>query len=170
MTENMTIQEACDAIDYNPNPDAWENKTDAQKWSAIKSKRIERAVRDAKNVLADFVSSAAYGSLDASIQEAISTIAVKRTGGGGGGGVRKNVFMDTMSGFLSEIGDSVDELEIFKALKMGRGEVRAKVRENLKKADPDNRIWIELVDEEWTLIGVGANQPEAWTGNPIDED
>jgi len=168
-TETMTIQEACEAIDYNP-ADGFEDKTVAQQWTMIKAKRIERAVRDAKNILSDFVGSIAYSKLDESIKEAIVTIAVKRTGGGGTGGARRNVFMDTLKGFLVNVGDTVDELEMFKATKMGRGEIRAKIRENLKNAEADNRFWVELDSdsENWTLIGIGAIQPDGWSGAPID--
>lgn len=169
-TETMTIQEACAAIDYTPAA-GWEYKTEKQQWSMIKAKRIERAVRDAKNVLATkLVGTELFETLPEDIQEAIKTIAVKRTGGGGGG-VRKNVFMDTLKGFLSDIGDTVGELEMFKATKMGRGEIRAKIRENLKNADPADRFWVELdsENEEWVLIGTGAEQPEGWEGAAIED-
>jgi len=164
----MTISEACTAIAYNPAA-GFENKTEKQQWSMIKAKRIERAVRDAKSVLADFVGCAAYTGLDESIQAAITTIAVKRTGGGGGG-IRRNVFMDTLRGHLVEVGDSVDELTMFKDTKMGRGEIRAKIRENLKSAELDDRFWVELDadSEEWVLIGLGEDQPDGWNGNPIE--
>lgn len=167
-TETMTIAEACAAIDYNPAP-GFEDKTEAQQWSMIKSKRIERAVRDAKTVLAGFVEDDLFASLPENIQEAVKTIAVKRTGGGGGG-VRKNVFMDNLKGFLKKVGDSVDELEMFKATKMGRGEIRAKIRENLKNAAPEDRFWVELDadSEEWTLIGIGEDQPAEWQGAAIE--
>lgn len=167
--ETMTIAEACAAIDYNPAP-GFENKTESQQWSMIKAKRIERAKRDAVNVLGEFMTAPAYKKLADEIKDAIATLAVKRTGGGGFGGARKNVFMDNLKSFLVNVGDKVDELEMFKATKMGRGEIRAKIRENLKNAKPEDRFWVELdaETENWTLIGLGADQPEAWQGAPID--
>ena len=171
MTDStMTIEEACAAIDYNPAA-GFADKTDAQQWSMVKSKRIERAVRDAKNLLAtNLVGTDLFGTLPEDIQAAITTIAVKRTGGGGSGGARKNVFMDNVRSFLTDIGDAVDELEMFKATKMGRGEIRAKIRENLKSCDAANRMWVELDDEaeEWVLIGLGEDKPEGWLGADIE--
>lgn len=168
--KEMSIAEACAAIDYNPAAASWNSKSDKEKWSAIKAKRIERAVRDAKAVLAGFVEVDLFAKLPADVQAAITTIAVKRVGGGGGG-IRKNVFMDNLRGFLVKVGDRVGELEMFGATKMGRGEIRAKVRENLKKADPADRVWVELDadKEEWVLIGLGAEQPKKWAGQAIDE-
>ena len=167
--ETMTIAEACAAIDYNP-ADGFENKTEAQQWSMIKAKRIERAKRDAVNVLGDFMSAPAYKKLADEIKAAIATLAVKRTGGGNFGGARRNVFMDNLKSFLVNVGDKVDELEMFKATKMGRGEIRAKIRENLKNAKAEERFWVELDSEteSWTLIGIGADQPDAWQGAPIE--
>lgn len=164
----QTIQQAIDEIGYNPSDVFW-TKTDAQQWSMIKAKRIEYAQRDAKNTLAPFVGTDAFSALPEEIQEAIKTIAVKRTGGGGGG-ARKNVFMDTLRGFLVKKGDTVDELEMFKATKLGRGEIKAKVRENLKNADPADRYWVQLdADAEaWVLIGKGEKQPAKWDSAPID--
>lgn len=170
MTETMTIQEACAAIDYNPAP-GFENKTEKEQWAMIKAKRIERAQRDAKLVLATFATSAAFAKLDAEIQDAITCIAVKRTGGGFGG-IKRNPFMETLQDFLGKVGDSVDEMEMFKATKMGRGEIKAKIRENLKKADPENRFWVQLDEESecWVLLAVGEEQPAEWNSNPIDEE
>lgn len=173
MTENtMTVEQACAEIGYKPEPSFFE-KTEKQQWGMIRAKKLEYARRDAVNELGSFVDAPEFASLPANIKDAIKTIAVKRTGGGigtGGGGAR-NVFMETLKGYLKSKGDSVDELTLFKDLKMGRGEVRAKIRENLKKAEPKDRFWVVLDEdaEAWTLIGTGAKQPKGWSGAPIEE-
>lgn len=168
-TETMTIQEACAAIDYTP-ADGFSDKPEKEQWAMIRAKRIERARRDAVAKLGELVGTDYFSALPEEFQEAIRTVAVKRTGGGGGG-ARKNVFMDTLRGHLVNAGDQVDELELFRALKMGRGEIRAKIRENLKNAEPKNRFWVELDEdaEAWVLLGTGKKQPKGWKGAPIDE-
>ena len=167
---NQTTKQACDEIGYNP-ADGFFDKPEKEQWAMIRAKRLEYARRDAINELGDFVETDEFGDLPESIQAAIRTIAVKRTGGGGGG-VRKNVFMDCLRSHLTEVGDVVDELDLFRDLKMGRGEIRAKIRENLKKAAPEDRFWVELDAEAecWELIGIGEDQPDAWQGAPIDDD
>jgi len=164
----MTIGDALVRIGYNP-ADGFDAKPEKEQWSMIRAKQIEYAKRDAVGVLAGFVEQDAFDALPTEIQDAIKVLAVKRTGGGGNLNVR-NVFMDTLKSFLSEVGDQVDELDLFKELKMGRGEIRAKIRENLKKADPKDRLWVELDEdaEAWVLIGTGKKQPKGWNGAAID--
>ena len=166
--DKNSVQAQLEEIGYNP-ADGFFDKSEKEQLSMIRAKRIEYAKRDAVAVLGTFMTDDIFATCPENVQEAIKTLAVKRTGGGGGG-VRKNVFMDTLKGFLSSIGDSVDELEMFKATKMGRGEIRAKIRENLKNADAADRFWVELDadSEEWTLIGIGADQPEGWAGAAIE--
>lgn len=167
--ETLTIKQACKEIGYTP-ADGFDAKPEKEQWSMIRAKRLEYARRDAVSVLGTFIDNDAFSDLPDEIQDAIKVIAVKRTGGGGGG-IRKNVFMDTLKGHLVEVGDTVDELDLFKELKMGRGEIRAKIRENLKNAAPENRFWVELdADNEcWELIGTGEEQPEGWAGQPLED-
>lgn len=168
MTETMTIPAACKAIGYTP-AEGFEDKTDAVQWGMIRAKRIEYAKRDACVVLGTFAADKLFGKLPENVQAAITTLTIKRTGGGGGGS-RANVFMDNLRGFLVDVGDGVTELDMFKATKMGRGEIRAKIRENLKKADLAERFWVELdsTTEHWVLLGIGEAQPEGWKGTALD--
>lgn len=170
MAKAQTTKQACDEIGYTP-ADGFFEKPEKEQWAMIRSKRLEYARRDAVAVLGGFIEEDLFETLPEEIQDAIKLIAVKRTGGGGGGS-KKNVFMDTLRSHLKTVGDVVDELDLFKDLKMGRGEIRAKIRENLKKAAPAERFWVELdADAEcWELIGIGEEQPEGWAGSPIDEE
>jgi hypothetical protein len=167
--KGMTVTEACEAIGYNP-ADGFYSKPEKEQWSMIRAKNLEYARRDAATALGTFVENELFATLPEDVQEAIRLIGVKRTGGGGGG-ARKNVFMDTLRDALVNVGDQVDELELFKSLKMGRGEIRAKIRENLKNAEPSARFWVELDEdaEAWVLIGTGKKQPKGWKGAAIDE-
>lgn len=165
----LTTYQACEEIGYVPAA-GFDSKPEKDQWSMIRAKQIEYAKRDAIGVLAGFVESDIFDSIPAEYQDAIRTLAVKRTGGGGGLNTR-NIFMDTIKSFLTEKGDGVDELDLFKELKMGRGEIRAKIRENLKKATPADRFWVELDEdaEQWVLIGTGAKQPKGWNGAPLED-
>lgn len=172
--EGLSVAAACEAIGYTPEA-GFSDKPEKQQRSMIRAKQLEYARREAVGQLGAFVDTDAFRALPEEVKEAIRTIAVKRVGGfagGSGGGGARNIFMDTISEYLGKKGDMVDELTLFKALKMGRGEIRAKIRENLKKAEPESRMWVVLDEtaEAWKLIGIGAKQPKAWTGAPIDED
>jgi len=169
--KGMTVKEACEAIGYTPAA-GFEDKTEKEQWSMINAKNLEYARRDAVTELRGFMEDKLFETLPKGIQAAIRMIAEKRAGFGGGGGAKRNVFMDTLSSFLAKKGDTVSELDLFKALKMGRGEIRAKVRENLKKSAPEHRVWVELDEdaEVWVLLGTGAKQPKGWKGAAIDEE
>ena len=172
IVETMTTSQACDEIGYTPEPGFFD-KSEKQQWGMIRAKRLEYARREAVGQLGEFVGTVLFDALPENVKEAIRTIAVKRVGGfasGSGGGGPRNIFMDTLSGFLVKKGDTVDELTLFKELKMGRGEIRAKIRENLKKAAVEDRRWVVLDEaaEAWKLIGIGAKQPKGWTGSAID--
>lgn len=166
----MTIEQACLEIDYNPVPKTWAKKSDKEKWSMIKAKRIERRMRDARKVLAKADARGEFASCSKLVQEAIKnlTAVAERTGNPNLGA--RNVFMENINKLFKNVNDRVSELDMFVATKMGRGEIRAKVRENLINAQPENRVWLQLDDKagEWVLIGTGAKQPAEWASKPID--
>ena len=167
--DNMTIEEACAALDYTPNADSWDKKDDKAKWQEITKKKNERQVIAAKKVVNTFASSDDAKSLPPEVVTAMLRLAPTRQARTGGGG-SKNPFMDNMRALFPKKGTSVSEIDVFVATKMGRGEMRAKVRTNLKSASPEARMWIEFLPEleEWTLLAVGAKQPKGWKGQDID--
>lgn len=65
-----------------------------------------------------------------------------------------------------EVGQGLDELEIFKTFKIGRGEMRRKSRDLLKQAPPEERLWLDfdISAEKWVVLGRGPKAPEGWGG------
>jgi hypothetical protein len=66
-----------------------------------------------------------------------------------------------------EIGAGLDELELFKQFKIGRGEMRKVVRNHLNDAPLEQRVWVEFLEKEekWTVKGKGPDAPEGWKGH-----
>ena len=168
--DTMTIEEACIALEYTPNADSWDKKDDKAKWQEITKKKNERQVKAAKTIVNTFASSDDAKALPPEVVEAMLRLAPTKSTRTGGGGT-KNPFMDNMRALFPKKGTTVSEIDVFVATKMGRGEMRAKVRTNLKSAEPASRMWIEFLPEleEWTLLAVGAKQPKGWKGQAIED-
>ena len=83
---------------------------------------------------------------------------------------RAPALKDVVRGLFANVGDSVDEMEVFVELQIGRPEMQFRIAELIKKSEPANRPWIAFVIPEgqkmgtYTLIAVGENAPEGWDG------
>lgn len=136
-----------------------------------RAKRIklenQKTMKKAKARLNKFKTEEAFTKLPKDVQEAITRV-IGKVGGGAGG--MQSIVLTKLAPLFKKVGDAVGELDIFKATKMGRGEIRKNVRETLKKADPADRIWFEFDKdkEAWVFIGKGEAQPKAWRGKAID--
>lgn len=138
-------------------------------------KQREKEIRDknnaemkaAKAVLKSFKETSEYLALPQDVQEAITRVIGKAAFGGGI--ARQDTFADKLAEMFPEVGATVSELDIFKEYKMGVSEFRKRVREALKKAQPEDRLWIEHDKdaEEWRLLAKGVAQPEGFLGKPI---
>ena len=139
------------------------DKEIAQK--ALKLKN-QKEMKDAKIAVRTFLATDGAMKLPKDIQAAMTRICGKaRTGGSVQGSV-----VNTLRGLFAKVGDKVNELEIFKATKMGRGEIRKKVREGLKNSPVADRFWLEFEDktESWVLLQNGGKQPKGWQGKAIE--
>ena len=168
MTEaKQTIEQALEELNYKPVEATWAKLTEDQKWGAINRKRNEREVGAAKETLTTFVNTPAGEKLPQEVKDSIQRLTRKAFGGAGKG--RANIFLDKIKELFPKAGAKVSELDIFKATKMGRGEMKAKIRENLKSNPADERMWIELdaAKEVWVLLSVGAGQPKGWLGKDL---
>lgn len=61
----------------------------------------------------------------------------------------------------------VDEMDLFKEFKIGRGEMRGKARDLVREPkNADERRWVEFDEQKevWKLVGKGAATPAGWTG------
>lgn len=82
-----------------------------------------------------------------------------------GGHSPKNSTLSKLQALFRER-DVVDELDLFKATRMGRAEMRKWAKALIRDVAPEDRIWVafDTPVEEWVVIGRGADMPETWTG------
>ena len=147
-------------------------KNDAPDAAILKAAH-EKAIRDknnsemkaAKAHLSKFQDTSEFSALPADVQKAIKRVCGK---------VRvtaaRDSFADTLKTLFVTVGDAVTELDIYLKTKMGRGEFRKRIRESLKKATPEARMWVEFNEttESWELLAVGVDLPKGFRGAPID--
>jgi len=167
--ETMTIEQALEALNYTPDAEKWAKKDEKAKWQEITKKKNEKEVKAAKAIVNSFATSDDAAKLPKEVVYAMLRLAPTKSTRTGGGSV-KNPFMDNMRTLFPKKGTAVTEIDVFMATKMGRGEMRAKVRQNLKNGAPESRMWIEFDEakESWVLLAVGEKQPKGWLGQAID--
>jgi len=122
---------------------------------------MRKSLNDAKSVLFDFQATDAFAALADNVKEAIKRLMKKAVSVTG---------INTTQGFLSSlfpsVGFELDEFELFKATKMGRGEMQKKVLYAMRKvATPGETMWIRFdkKKEAWILDAIGADMPGNWT-------
>lgn len=143
---------------------------------AADEKKAKKAARKASQKAAKAVIFSAITdekvakTLPESLLAALKALYAKApTSGGSGTGLTDKVA--AMFAAL-EIGGAIDELAMFKAFKIGRGEMRKRARLLLRDALPAERLWIAFdeASEAWVLKGKGANAPAGWRGFlPVEE-
>ena len=122
-----------------------------------KAIEMRESLAKAKSTLAAFMNSgAAFDSLDDNYKWAIERLAKKATSTTRSGstlGFLMDLFKDT---------DKVNDFELFKATKMGFGEMRKKVHYAMKKSSSDQIPWVyfDNSDDSWVCLGFGGDQPE----------
>lgn len=174
MEKNITakdIKKEMTALNYEPaDMDKWNALTLEEQRQVLVKKRNEHEMNDAKKLLRAYLTTEDSAALPEDVKAAIVRI-IGKTGGGKGRSAASgpSPFVKSLMALFPSIGTSVDELAIFKATKMGRGEFRKRVRETLKSADANSRMWIEFDEsaEAWTLLAVGGKQPEGFKGKAI---
>lgn len=139
------------------------DKEVAQKALKLKNQKEMKA---AKTSVRTFLATDGAAKLPADIQAAMTRICGKARAGGS---VQGSV-VATLKGLFKTVGAKVNELDIFKATKMGRGEIRKKVREGLKNSVVADRFWLEFEEktESWILLQTGGKQPKGWLGKAIE--
>jgi len=163
---NADIKKEMERLNYTPaDPAKWNKMTTEEQRQVLVRKSNEREMVAAKGLVRKFQATKEFKALPEDLQAAITRICGKS-----GGGARSNPFMDTLAGLFPKVKTSISELDIFKATKMGRGEFRKRVREALKSADKDARLWIEFDEtkEAWTLLAIGGDKPAGFLGKDID--
>jgi hypothetical protein len=78
----------------------------------------------------------------------------------------------TFGNLFEKKGSQVDELKLFQEMKVGRHECRILIKDNIRKAEPVNRKWIDFDPETgmYTLIKIGEKAPQDWVGyQPMEQ-
>ena len=79
-----------------------------------------------------------------------------------------------MSKFISLVVEKevVSEDDVFKALKIGRKDAYGYIRKHLKKAAPDDRVWINFDKQDGTyyVAGKGPMAPDTYNGPKPSEE
>jgi hypothetical protein len=168
MSEERTVKQWQEDLGYEPKDQKeFDAKPEKEQREILTRKQNEQEMNAARKTVKAFMETDEYTALPKNVREAIKRMAGKAAGAGLV--ARPSIIKTEILPKLKKVGDSISELDIFMATKMGRGEFRKKVREYLKSTDAADRQWIEFDEksESWTLIGKGAKQPKAWAGKPI---
>ncbi len=121
-----------------------------------RDKARNAAIRAAKETVRGFFADKAFGALPEAIQNALKTLAPAAR-------QATNTIALEIKGLFADK-KVLSELDIFKAMKIGPNEMKAKVNHCLKLAQPEDRMWISYDPTEctWTLVGVGAAMPKGY--------
>ena len=64
---------------------------------------------------------------------------------------------------------SMSGIEIYTEFEYGTPTMKTKVRDLIKKAKPEDRVWVAFESGNWVVKGTGAEAPEGWTGYVPEE-
>lgn len=122
-----------------------------------RDKARNAAIRNAKEAIRGFFSNGLFPKLPTPIQDALKTLAPMAR-------QATSTIAIEIAGLFKDK-QVLSELDIFKALKVGPNEMKAKVNHCLKLAAPEDRMWISYDPDKctWTFLGVGAKMPEGFS-------
>lgn len=86
-------------------------------------------------------------------------------------GVRKNLIVETLKSLFADGLTAVTEDDAWQKLRLDRSSMRKKCVLAIKKAKPEERVWVSFnaTTGIYTLEGEGPNPPEGWLGYvPVD--
>lgn len=115
-----------------------------------------KAVREAKTTMRGFFTHPLFAKLPEEVQNAAKLLApIARQ-------ATSTAALEIKA--LFEKSKVISELELFKAMKIGPNEMKAKVNHCLKLASPVERMWITYDEAEctWTMVSVGAAMPKGF--------
>lgn len=75
----------------------------------------------------------------------------------------------TRTGVTSELkkillAGPVSLMDIFQKFEYGRPTMEIKIRNFINCKNPDDRIWVDFKDGNYSIVGTGVNPPEGWDG------
>lgn len=137
------------------------NMTEEEKVAYNEKKKVAAAKykerqAEAKATIKEFIAEAG-DDLPSEVKEAIQYLI--------GSGKRQarakvtNVLRET----LLENG-TMTGLEVYTAFEYGTPTMKTKVRELIKNAEPEDRVWVAFESGNWVVKGTGPEAPEGWDG------
>lgn len=129
---------------------------------------MRRTLNEAKATLYKFAETPEYKALSEEVQNAIKRMMKKASSSGS-----TATTQGFLEGLFPKVGTAIDEFELFKETRMGRGEMQKKVHYAMRRADNDNKLWIrfdsKLGEGSWVLDAVGGDMPKGWTEDMLPQ-
>jgi len=108
--------------------------------------------------------------LDADIKEAIEAVAKISGRGGAQPGAPRTSPVVSCINELVERGFMTD-VECFMEFKKGPAEMRSLMKYAVRKMSPEDRVWIEFKNDQYTVVAIGEDEPEDWDGyRPVETE
>ncbi len=112
--------------------------------------------REARGFLREFIKTLEEGDLKAALTLVI------------GSGIRGRAAVPSIKtkikeALLEAAETGISEMQMFETFKVGQPEMARNIKSFLK-GDPESRVWVQLTDETYTIVGLGAEVPENWEG------
>lgn len=120
----------------------------------IAAKNYQKRKSEARKVVQDWIKTGPR--IEPSVKEAIEYLT------GLNKAARSGVVSELKSLILEK--KSVSLIDIFNKFQYGRPTMDQKVRQFIKTANPEDRIWVAFENGNYVLKGQGANPPKDWTG------
>ena len=112
--------------------------------------------REAKGFLREFMKTLEEGDLKVALMLVV------------GSGIRGRAAVASIKtkikeALLEAAETGISEMQMFKVFKIGQPEMARNIKSFLK-GDPESRVWVQLTDETYTIVGLGAEVPDNWKG------
>lgn len=135
--------------------------TEEQK-AVIKARRDERNA--ATKALLQLIVTDKDGVVTDEMKD-LAKLAMPKVSTGGTGGKKKASKAATVVALFDET-DTITRFEVFEKTGFGDSEMRKAIKDSLKNAKPEDRVWIGFDPQEGTysVEGRGEEAPSDWTG------
>lgn len=138
-----------------------ENMTDSEKKDYNEKKKIaaqayKERQKEAKETIKSFL--AEGPELPEEVKKAMEYLS-----GSGQRAARTSSVVNVLRERLLEKG-VMSGVEIFTEFEYGTPTMKSKVRDLIKKAEPEDRVWVAFEGGNWVVKGTGPDAPEGWDG------
>lgn len=112
--------------------------------------------REAKGFLREFIKTLEDGDLKVALTLIIGT-------GIRGRAAVPSIKTKIKEALLEAAETGISEMQMFKLFKIGQPEMARNIKSFLK-GDPESRVWVQLTEEAYIIVGLGAEVPDNWEG------